>query len=78
MSCPFRRSSSHVIGAAGSGGGGGPPAAQLKRTLTHRQSSVHIAGPDDIDSEDRNTLNLKNLSTAILLLTSPPVSQQKK
>ncbi|XP_017775774.1 PREDICTED: head-specific guanylate cyclase [Nicrophorus vespilloides] len=61
MACPFRRSSSHVV-----------PNGALKRSLATRQSSIQIPSHDDLDEEDKNTLNLKNLSSAILILTSPP------
>lgn len=69
-SCPFRRASTHVAPST---------AAVLKRSLTAaRQSSVQIPNEElsalqDLEEEqDRNTLNLKHLSAAILLLTSPP------
>ncbi|KAK9872194.1 hypothetical protein WA026_016248 [Henosepilachna vigintioctopunctata] len=63
-SCPFQRSSVHVLSNGTS----------LKRSLTSRQSSIQIPqGEAEQDDEDKNTLNLKHLNAAILLLTSPPV-----
>lgn len=62
-SCPFRRSTSHVSNGA------------VKRTLTPRQSSVQITMTEELEEEDKNTLNLKHLNAAILILTAPPVSQ---
>ncbi|CAH1108833.1 unnamed protein product [Psylliodes chrysocephalus] len=59
MSCPFGRSPNPVQNGA-------TPA--LKRSFTTKQSSVQIT---DDDEEDRNTLNLKHLNEAILILTSP-------
>ncbi|XP_072401486.1 head-specific guanylate cyclase [Diabrotica undecimpunctata] len=60
--CPFRRSSGST--AVQNGGG-----AALKRTFTTKQNSIQIT--DDQFDEDRNTLNLKHLNEAILILTSP-------
>lgn len=64
MTCPFRRTSSHAL----ANGGG------TKRALTTRQSSFQIAIAEETEDEDKNTLNLKHLNAAILLLTAPPVS----
>lgn len=61
-SCPFRRTSSHTL-----------PNGALKRSFTSRQSSIQIPN-DDQDEEDKNTLNLKHLNDAILILTAPAVS----
>ncbi|XP_045480514.1 head-specific guanylate cyclase [Harmonia axyridis] len=64
-SCPFRRPSTHASSADGS--------ASVKRSLTARQASIQIPqGDQESEDEDRNTLNLKHLNAAILLLTSPP------
>lgn len=63
-SCPFRRSSSHVVSSNGA----------LKRGFTVRQCSIQIPTAEDAEEEDKNTLNLKHLSAAILFLTAPPVS----
>ncbi|CAG9858573.1 unnamed protein product [Phyllotreta striolata] len=60
MSCPFRRTSNTIQNGA---------TAALKRSMTQKQSSIQI--PDEQDEENRNTLNLKHLSEAILILTSP-------
>lgn len=61
MACPFRRSSSHVVHNGA-----------VKKGIPTRQSSVQITTADD---EQENTLNIKQLSSAILILTSPPVSE---
>ncbi|XP_044749887.1 head-specific guanylate cyclase [Coccinella septempunctata] len=62
-SCPFRRPSMYVASDG----------VSVKRSLTARQSSIHIPQGDlEADDDDRNTLNLKHLNAAILLLTSPP------
>lgn len=61
MACPFRRSSSHVVHNGA-----------IKKGLPTRQSSIQITSADD---EQENTLNLKQLNTAILILTTPPVSR---
>lgn len=66
-SCPFRRSSSHVLASNGA----------LKRAFTARQCSIQISTAEDAVEEDKNTLNLKHLSAAILILTAPPVSLLK-
>lgn len=63
-SCPFRRSSSHVI----------PSNGALKRAFTVRQCSIQISNAEETEGDDKNTLNLKHLSAAILLLTAPSVS----
>ncbi|XP_050303714.1 head-specific guanylate cyclase-like [Anthonomus grandis grandis] len=60
MSCPFQRIKSDKTAAKG----------QLKRALTTRQGSVQI--PLEDEEEDKNTLNLKHLNSAILILTNPP------
>ncbi|KAJ8927132.1 hypothetical protein NQ314_020405, partial [Rhamnusium bicolor] len=59
MSCPFRQSST------------GPQnvTASVKRSFTSRQNSFQVLN-DDL--EDKNTLNLKHLNKAILILTAPP------
>lgn len=62
-SCPFRRTTSHVSNGA------------VKRTLTPRQSSIQITMTEELEEEDKNTLNLKHLNAAILILTAPPVSK---
>lgn len=62
-SCPFRRTSSHSLSNGG-----------MKRALTSRQSSIQISTVEELEEEDKNTLNLKHLNSAILLLTAPPVS----
>ncbi|XP_049826042.1 head-specific guanylate cyclase [Aethina tumida] len=59
MSCPFRRSSTSAHNGA------------MKRSLTSRQNSIQIPG-DYQEDEGTNTLNLKQLNAAILLLTAPP------
>ncbi|KAG5863959.1 hypothetical protein JTB14_011139 [Gonioctena quinquepunctata] len=60
MSCPFRRSSTST-----QNGG-----AALKRSFTSRQNSFQV-GPEEQEEEDKNTLNLKHLNEAILILTAP-------
>lgn len=72
MSCPFRRSSTNPQdgGSIGVSGGG----AILKRSFTSRQNSIQMGPNDEQEDEDTNTLNLKNLNEAILILTSPSVS----
>ncbi|GLV36127.1 hypothetical protein CBL_01890 [Carabus blaptoides fortunei] len=80
-SCPFRRASSHVLLQNGGGGSGrdgqalGNLASRKPGGLSSRQSSFQIA--DDTEDEDQTTLNLKHLSSAVQLLTSPPESRQK-
>ncbi|GJQ77339.1 hypothetical protein Trydic_g20753 [Trypoxylus dichotomus] len=61
-SCPFRRATSNVSSSNGA----------LKRTLTSRQSSVQLTVTEEVEEEDRNTLNLKTLNAALMILTSPP------
>lgn len=73
MSCPFRRSST-ALQNDGGGGGGGSGGAALKRSFTSRQNSIQMGPNDEQEEEDKNTLNLKHLNEAILILTSPPVS----
>ncbi|KAG5889200.1 hypothetical protein JTB14_000625 [Gonioctena quinquepunctata] len=63
MSCPFRRSSTST-----QNGG-----AALKRSFTSRQNSFQV-GPEEQEEEDKNTLNLKHLNEAILILTAPTLS----
>lgn len=70
MSCPFRRSSTTLQ----NGGGVSPGGAALKRSFTSRQNSIQMGPNDEQEEEDKNTLNLKHLNEAILILTSPPVS----
>lgn len=60
MACPFRRSSSHVL-----------QNGAVKKGMPIRQSSFQVQAADD---EHEATLNLKQLSSAILILTAPPVS----
>ncbi|XP_066257078.1 head-specific guanylate cyclase [Euwallacea similis] len=60
MACPFPRSRAEKAGAK----------SHLKRALTTRQGSVQIALEEE--EEVKNTLNLKHLSSAILVLTNPP------
>lgn len=43
----------------------------LKRSLTTRQSSFQIPTAEELDDEEKNTLNLKHLSAAIKILTHP-------
>lgn len=62
MACPFQQ----LQGCKSSG------KAPLKRALTTRQGSLQI--PIEEEEEDKNTLNLKHLNSAILILTNPPVS----
>ncbi|XP_057661491.1 head-specific guanylate cyclase isoform X2 [Diorhabda carinulata] len=61
MSCPFQR----PFGTSNVQNGG----AALKRSFTTKQNSIQIN--DDQFEEDRNTLNLKHLNEAILILTCP-------
>lgn len=71
MSCPFRWSSvSSQDGGVSSGG------AKLKRSFTSRQNSIQLGPNDEQEEEDTNTLNLKHLNEAILILTSPSVSNE--
>lgn len=63
MACPFQRVKCEKTGGK----------SQLKRALTTRQGSLQIALEEE--EEDKNTLNLKHLNSAILILTNPPVSK---
>ena len=64
--CPFRRtSSSHPNGA-------------LKRSVTVRQSSFQVPSAEDVEEDDKNTLNLKSLSAAIRILTAPQVHERSR
>ncbi|KAF7272224.1 hypothetical protein GWI33_014980 [Rhynchophorus ferrugineus] len=58
MACPFQFIKDEKNGGK----------RHLKRGLTTRQGSIQVALEDE---EDRNTLNLKSLNSAILILTSP-------
>ncbi|KAL1509679.1 hypothetical protein ABEB36_004384 [Hypothenemus hampei] len=58
MACPFQRVKVEVGNK------------NLKRASTTRQGSLQIALEEE--EEDKNTLNLKHLNTAILILTNPP------
>ncbi|CAH1174093.1 unnamed protein product [Phaedon cochleariae] len=62
MSCPFRRPS---FSTQQNGG------AAFKRSLTSRQDSIQVGGEEPQEEEDKNTLTLKHLNEAILVLTSP-------
>lgn len=66
MTCPFRRASSQHQFANGGAGG-------KKAEFRSRQSSVHLPGPEEEETE-KNTLSLKNLNEALQLLTAPSVS----
>lgn len=67
MACPFRRAASQQQFSKGGASGAQKP------EMRSRQSSVHLPGPEEEDS-DRNTLTLKHLSEALKLLTAPSVS----
>ncbi|XP_048481199.1 head-specific guanylate cyclase [Plutella xylostella] len=64
MACPFRRAASQQQFSKGGASGAQKP------EMRSRQSSVHLPGPEEEDS-DRNTLTLKHLSEALKLLTAP-------
>ncbi|CAG9129926.1 unnamed protein product [Plutella xylostella] len=68
MACPFRRAASQQQFSKGGASGAQKP------EMRSRQSSVHLPGPEEEDS-DRNTLTLKHLSEALKLLTAPSVSR---
>lgn len=63
-SCPFQKTASSVSTSNGA----------LKKSFSSRQSSMQLVATDEVDEEDRNTLNLKTLNAALLILTAPPVS----
>uniref|UniRef100_A0AAR5P8J5 Reverse transcriptase domain-containing protein n=1 Tax=Dendroctonus ponderosae TaxID=77166 RepID=A0AAR5P8J5_DENPD len=61
MACPFQQLQSSKSSGK----------APIKRALTTRQGSLQI--PIEEEEEDKNTLNLKHLNSAILILTNPPI-----
>ncbi|KAH0999968.1 hypothetical protein HUJ04_008201 [Dendroctonus ponderosae] len=64
MACPFQQLQSSKSSGK----------APIKRALTTRQGSLQI--PIEEEEEDKNTLNLKHLNSAILILTNPPEWRQ--
>lgn len=75
MACPFRRAATQQKLTNGSAPGAGPSRGSIPSGrsdgLQSRQSSFHLLGDEH---GEESALNLKHLSAALQILTSPKVS----